>query len=68
MARRRNWRTRGSFTRETGNLGVNETVRQLREIGEHVVEAAKASLAQGAADVVADATSRCPVRFNQGGG
>ncbi len=62
MSRRRNWRTRGGFSRDTGNLGVNETVRQLRELGEHVVEAAKASLAQGAADVVADAKSRCPVR------
>lgn len=44
------------------NLGLNETVRQLREMGEHVVEAAKAELARGAHEVVADAKNRCPVR------
>ena len=62
MARRRTSARRGGFSRDTGNLGVNETVRQLREIGEHVVQAAKSSLAQGAADVVTDAKNRCPVR------
>lgn len=62
MARRRDWRTRGGFTRETDNLGVTETLRQLREMGEHVVTAAKNALKQGADEVVADAKNRCPVR------
>ena len=63
MARRRDWRRRGAFTRDTGSsLGTNETLRQLREIGEHVVQAAKDALKQGADEVVADAKSRCPVK------
>lgn len=41
---------------------VSRTVEQLREIGEHVVAAAKASLLEGAELVVADAKSRCPVK------
>ena len=62
MARRRShYRDRG-FGRVTGSLGTSETLRQLREMGEHVVEAAKAKLAEGASEVVADAKSRCPVR------
>ena len=62
MARRRShYRDRG-FSRQMSNLGIPETLRQLREMGEHVVEAAKTELARGAAEVVADAKSRCPVR------
>lgn len=62
MARRsRHYRDRG-FSRQMSNLGMPETLRQLREMGEHVVEAAKTELARGAAEVVADAKSRCPVR------
>ena len=44
------------------NLGLPETLRRLREMGEHVVQAAKDALKQGADEVVADAKSRCPVR------
>ena len=47
---------------DTRGLGVNETVRQLRELGEHVVEAAKMALKEGVDEVVADAKSRCPVK------
>ena len=62
MARRRShYRDRG-FSRQTSNLGTSETLRQLREMGDHVVEAAQTELARGAAEVVADAKSRCPVR------
>lgn len=51
-----------SFTRNTGNLGVDETVRRLLEMGEHVVQAAKDAMKQGADEIVADAKSRCPVK------
>ena len=61
MATRRTSR-RGSFTRNVSTLGLPETIRQLREMGEHVLQAAKDALKQGAAEVVADAKSRCPVR------
>lgn len=46
----------------SSDLGMRETLRQLREIGEHVVTAAKDALKQGADEVVADAKSHCPVR------
>lgn len=61
MARNRTSR-RGSFTRNVTTLGLPETIRQLREMGEHVLQAAKDALKQGAAEVVADVKSRCPVR------
>ena len=44
------------------NLGLPETLRRLRVMGEHVVQAAKDALKHGADEVVADAKSRCPVR------
>jgi len=44
------------------DMGVRETVRQLREIGEHAVEAAKMALKEGVDEVVADAKRRCPVK------
>ena len=67
MSRRRNWRTRGGFTRgsetiASRGMGVNETLRRLHEIGEHVVQAAKAALKEGVDELVTDAKSRCPVR------
>ena len=53
---------RGSFTRgRTTGMSTAQTVTALREIGEHVVRAAKDSLKQGADLIVADAKSRCPV-------
>lgn len=38
------------------------SLRQLRELGEEVVQAAKSAMAQSAAQVVEDAKSRCPVK------
>ena len=49
-----------SRDRMRGN-GVNRTMRNLREMGEHVAEAAKRALKAGAYRVAADAKSRCPV-------
>ena len=43
-------------------ISLPETMRQLREMGEHVVQAAKDALKQGADEVVADAKNRCPVK------
>lgn len=59
--RRSHYRDSG-FSRHLDNLGTTETLRQLREMGDHVVEAAKVALARGVDEVVADAKSRCPVR------
>lgn len=59
--RRSHYHDRG-FSRHLDNLGTAETLRQLREIGEHVVNAAKEALKEGVDEVVADAKSRCPVR------
>lgn len=58
MARRRDHFSRGV----TADLGLSETLKQLREMGEYVVEAAKEALKQGASEVVTDAKSLCPVR------
>ena len=58
MARRNRDFSRGV----SDTIGLQETMRQLREMGEHVVTAAKTALARGAAEVVADAKSRCPVK------
>ena len=49
-----------SRDRMRGN-GVNRTMRNLREMGEHVAEAARRALKAGAYRVAADAKSRCPV-------
>lgn len=58
MARRSTGFSRG---RGTG-MSTHKTIVALREIGEHVVDAAKAALKNGADKVVADAKNRCPVR------
>lgn len=58
MARRRNGFSRGVI----GEIGLPETLRQLSEMGEHVVEAAKEVLKQGADELVADAKRNCPVQ------
>ena len=47
--------------RMTG-MSTAKTIAELREMGEHVVEAAKAELKKGVDVVVADAKQRCPVR------
>lgn len=59
MAGRRNHYGEG-FSR--GQMSTSRTMAALREMGEHVVEAAKDALKQGADMVVADAKSRCPVK------
>lgn len=64
MARRTNPYRRGSFSRggRGHGLSTSRTLEQLREMGEHVVQAAKDALKQGAEIVVADAKNRCPVK------
>ena len=48
-----------SFTR--GGMTTGAVEQHLRELGEHVLQAAKAALKEGADMVVKDAKSRCPV-------
>ena len=43
-------------------MSTHKTIAALREMGEHVVEAAKAELKKGVDVVLADAKQRCPVR------
>ena len=63
MAQRRNWRTRGEFSRGVSDtISLPETLRQLREMGEHVIQAAKNALEIGVNEIVTDAKSRCPVK------
>ena len=65
MARRRSssGRRYRDFSRGVSDvIGLPETMRRLREMGDHVVQAAKNALKQGADEVVADAKNRCPVR------
>ena len=50
----------GSFRR--GVISTAQTVKRLREIGKHVLQAAKSALKEGADLVVQDAKSRCPVK------
>lgn len=59
MQRRRNHYRDKSFSR--GHVSTGQTERHLKELGEHVLEAAKAALKQGAEAVVSEAKSRCPV-------
>lgn len=62
MARRNHYNDVG-FRRGRGTgMSTYKTIAALREMGEHVVAAAKAALKDGADAVVADAKSRCPVR------
>lgn len=62
MARRNHYGDVG-FSRGRGTgMSTYKTIAALREMGEHVVAAAKAALKDGADAVVADAKSRCPVR------
>ena len=42
-------------------MSVSKTIAELREMGEHVVEAAKAELKKGVDAVLADAKAKCPV-------
>lgn len=63
MASRRNHYNDVGFSRGRGTgMSTAKTIAALREIGEHVVEAAKVALKEGADAVVEDAKNRCPVR------
>ena len=64
MARRTSRRYRGgSFSRGYSNIeGVQNAVRKLHELGEHVLTEAKTALGEGARLVVDDAKSRVPVK------
>lgn len=53
-------RRSGTFSR--GRMTAGRTLQELRELGEHVVSAAKQALKEGADEVVTDAKSRCPVK------
>lgn len=56
--RRNHYRDR-SFSR--GTMSTAKTEQALKELGDHVLEAAKSALARAAEKVVQDAKSRCPV-------
>ena len=58
MARRNNYKAK-SFSR--GNMSTAHTEQALKELGNHVLQAAKDALKKGADKVVSDAKSRCPV-------
>ena len=45
-----------------GKLSPSKAIAAIREMGEHVLEAAKTALKKGADAVVADAKNRCPVK------
>ncbi len=63
MARTNKRRHReGKFQRGSVNMqNVEKAVRNLRAMGEHVLQAAKSALKDGADVIVVDAKSRCPV-------
>ena len=64
MARRRNHYGGSGFSRSR-RMPISQTIERLREMGEHVVQAAKEALKQGADIIVADAKSRCPVKTGE---
>lgn len=59
MARRNNYNA-SSFSR--GHVSTGQTEQHLKELGEHVLKAAKDALKAGVDIVVEDAKSRCPVK------
>ena len=62
MAGRRRHIERNFERGELTGMSTFRTLEALREMGEHVVNNAKAALAEGVELVVADAKSRCPVK------
>ena len=52
----------GSFSRGDGYMSTTQTARQLRELGDGVLEAAKAALKEGVDEIVADIKTRAPHR------
>ena len=53
---------RGETSAELTQRTTAQTLAALREMGQHVINNAKAALAEGAALVVADAKRLCPVK------
>ena len=51
-----------SFSRGGVRVSTKQTEQHLKELGEHVLQAAKDALKKGADSVVEDAKSRCPVK------
>ena len=47
-----------------GHMSGGQTEKVLRDIGQNVLDAARAALEAGANEVLADAKSRCPVAAN----
>ena len=60
--RRNHYRDTGFRRGRLTGMSTYKTLSVLRELGEHVVEAAKAELKKGVDEIVADAKSRCPVK------
>ena len=58
MGRRNNYKAR-SFSR--GHISTGKTEKHLKDLGEHVLQAAKDALKVAADKVVQDAKNRCPV-------
>ena len=58
MARRNNYKAK-SFSR--GHVSTGQTEQHLKELGDHVLQAAKDALKKGADVITNDAKSRCPV-------
>jgi hypothetical protein len=57
MGKRNHYRDT-SFSR--GSFNTGKTEQHLKDLGAHVLDAAKAALKQGADEVVAEAKNRCP--------
>lgn len=53
-------RHRGDFTRGSGYMSTSRTLKALREMGEHVVKAAKQTLKECVDEVVVDVQNRAP--------
>ena len=62
MARRDHYKDIGFARGKLTGMSTTQTIAALREVGEHVLTAAKAELKKGAEIIVADAKSRCPVK------
>ena len=62
MARHNHYRDTGFARGRITGISTTKTIAALREVGEHVLAAAKEELKKGAEIIVADAKSRCPVK------
>lgn len=62
MARHDHYKDIGFARGKITGMSTTQTITALREVGEHVLTAAKEELKKGVAIIVADAKSRCPVK------